>query len=33
VFEDATPVLFQGERDYDGMLSFLQQEGVLPAAA
>jgi len=31
VYEDATPVLFQGERDYDGMLEFLQQEGVVPA--
>jgi len=33
VYEDATPVLFQGERDYDGMLEFLQNEGVVPAAA
>eukprot|EP00960_Hanusia_phi_P065153 766006-Hanusia_phi.AAC.2 len=29
VFEDATPVLFQGERNFEGMLSFLEQEGVL----
>jgi len=33
VYEDATPVLFQGERDYDGMFDFLQQEGVLAGAA
>ena len=33
VYEDAAPVLFQGERDYDGMLEFLTQEGVLAAAA
>lgn len=33
VFEDATPVLFQGEREFEGMLEFLRQEGVVPAAA
>ena len=33
VYNDATPVLFQGERDYEGMLEFLHQEGVVPAAA
>ena len=28
VYEDATPVLFQGERGYEGLLEFLTNEGV-----
>ena len=33
VYEDATPVLFQGERNFEGMLEFLVQEGVLSTPA